>query len=138
MFTSQKMISNGLYFLRVIPDGSRKIAPRKIASSPNSNAKPKPNPDPDRGAIFLGGNFPDTFLTFLPSQFCIMKLRNIYSKISWCIFQKKDSFILTFYSKWCSKNRFLLFENKSAENEQYRVVKSKMLLWRDLLYQICI
>ena len=28
--------------------------------SPNSNANPKPNPDPGRGAIFLGGNFPDT------------------------------------------------------------------------------
>ena len=27
---------------------------------PNSNANRKPNPDPDRGAIFLGGNFPDT------------------------------------------------------------------------------
>ena len=38
-----------------IYNGSRKITP-----SPNSNANPKPNPDPDRGAIFLGGNFPDT------------------------------------------------------------------------------
>ena len=37
-----------------------KLPPRKIAPSPNSNANPKPNPDPDQGAIFLGGNFPDT------------------------------------------------------------------------------
>ena len=39
--------------------GSRKIAP-----SPNSNVNPKPNPDPDQGAIFLGGNFPDTVTDF--------------------------------------------------------------------------
>ena len=32
----------------------------KLSPSPNSNANPKPNPDPDWGAIFLGGNFPDT------------------------------------------------------------------------------
>ena len=32
----------------------------KLPPGPNSNANPKPNPDPDRGAIFLGGNFPDT------------------------------------------------------------------------------
>ena len=33
-----------------------------LGISPNSNANPKPNPDPDpdRGAILLGGNFPDT------------------------------------------------------------------------------
>ena len=37
-----------------------KLPARKIAPSPNSNANPKPNPDPDWGAIFLGGNFPDT------------------------------------------------------------------------------
>ena len=30
----------------------------KLPPSPNAN--PKPNPNPDRGAIFLGGNFPDT------------------------------------------------------------------------------
>ena len=42
---------------------SQKIAPRKIVfPNPNPNASPKPNPDPDRGAIFLGGNFPDTAL----------------------------------------------------------------------------
>ena len=80
MFTSQKMISNGLYFLRVIPDGSRKIAPRKIAPSPNSNAKPKPNPDPDRGTIFLGGNFPDTFLTFFPVSFALWNLEIFIQK----------------------------------------------------------
>ena len=34
----------------------------KIAPSPNSNANRKPKPDPDRGAIFLGGNFPETDL----------------------------------------------------------------------------
>ena len=58
-----------------------KLPPRKIAPSPNSNANPKPNPDPDRGAILLGGNFPDTaavddlqtmplrkILLFLPSN----------------------------------------------------------------------
>ena len=32
----------------------------KLSPSPNSNANPKPNPDPDWGAIFLGGNLPDT------------------------------------------------------------------------------
>ena len=32
----------------------------KIAPSPNSNTNPKPNPNPDRGAVFLGGNCPDT------------------------------------------------------------------------------
>ena len=39
-----------------------KLSLRKIAPSPNSNANPRPNPDPDRGggAIFLGGNIPDT------------------------------------------------------------------------------
>ena len=34
----------------------------KLPPSPNSNANPKPNPDRDQGAIFLGGNFPDTVL----------------------------------------------------------------------------
>ena len=39
----------------------RKLPPRKIASRPNSNANRKPNPASDGGgAIFLGGNFPDT------------------------------------------------------------------------------
>ena len=41
-----------------------KFPPRKIAHpplpTPNLNANPYPNPDPDRGAIFIGGNFPDT------------------------------------------------------------------------------
>ena len=32
----------------------------KIVPSPNSNTNPKPNPNPDRGAVFLGGNCPDT------------------------------------------------------------------------------
>ena len=32
----------------------------KLTSSPNSNVNLKPNLDPDRGAIFLGGNFPNT------------------------------------------------------------------------------
>ena len=32
----------------------------KLPPSPNSNANPKPNADPDRGAIFLGGNLPNT------------------------------------------------------------------------------
>ena len=45
------------YFEKVL----RKLSPRKIVPSPNSNANPIPNPDPDRGAIFLGGNFPNTF-----------------------------------------------------------------------------
>ena len=49
------MLSNIHFF-----HGSRKIAP-----SPNSNANPKPNPDADLGAIFLGGNFPDTFFHML-------------------------------------------------------------------------
>ena len=35
--------------------GSRTIAP-----NPNPNPYAKPNPNPSRGAIFLGGNFPDT------------------------------------------------------------------------------
>ena len=40
-----------------------KLPPRKIAPpSHNSNANPKPNPDPDRGAVLLGGNFPDTVI----------------------------------------------------------------------------
>ena len=44
--------------------GSGKIAPEEnCPPSPNSNANPKPNPDPDRGAIFLGGNFPDIIST---------------------------------------------------------------------------
>ena len=33
----------------------------KLPPNPNSNANPKPNPDPDREAIFLKGNFPDTY-----------------------------------------------------------------------------
>ena len=42
-------------------NGSRKIASEKnFPPSPNSNTNPKPNTDPDRGAILLGGNFPDT------------------------------------------------------------------------------
>ena len=55
--------------LHISLTGARKIAPRKIAPSPNSSANPKPNSDPDGGgwggggAIFLGGNFPDTSLT---------------------------------------------------------------------------
>ena len=32
----------------------------KLPPRPNSNANPKPNPDSDRGAIFPGGNLPDT------------------------------------------------------------------------------
>ena len=32
----------------------------KLPSNPNSNANPKPNSDHNRGAIFLGGTFPDT------------------------------------------------------------------------------
>ena len=37
----------------------------KLPPGPYSNTNPKPNPNPDRGggAIFLGGNFPDTFKT---------------------------------------------------------------------------
>ena len=48
-----------LYYQKVVLG---KLPPRKIAPSPNSNANPKPNPNPERGrgAIFLGGNFPDT------------------------------------------------------------------------------
>ena len=38
--------------------------PRKIApnpnSNPNSNPNANPNLNPNRGAIFLGGNWPDT------------------------------------------------------------------------------
>ena len=52
------MFANKLFTL-----GSRKIAPEENCPSPpspNFNANPKPNPDPDRGAISLGGNFPDT------------------------------------------------------------------------------
>ena len=47
--------------------GSRKIAP----SSPNFNANPKPNPNPDRGAIFLGGNFPDTIYKRSVKDICL-------------------------------------------------------------------
>ena len=39
------------------------LPPRKITPlppNPNSNANAKPNPNPNRGAIFLGGNCPDT------------------------------------------------------------------------------
>ena len=46
------------FWLKLVVLG--KLPPRKISPSLNSNANPKPNPDPDRGAIFLGGNFPDT------------------------------------------------------------------------------
>ena len=55
--------------------------------SPNSNANPKPNPDPDQGAIFLGGNFPDTFKvvstthTAFKMQF-ILKLVNCYNPLT--------------------------------------------------------
>ena len=34
--------------------------PRKIAPNPNSNPNANPNLNPNRGAIFLGGNWPDT------------------------------------------------------------------------------
>ena len=37
-----------------------KLTQRKIVPEPNFNANPKSNPNSDRGAIFLGGNFPDT------------------------------------------------------------------------------
>ena len=80
MFTSQKMISNGLYFLWIIPDGSRKIAPRKIAPKPNSNAKPKPNPDPDRGAVFLGAIFRTPFWHFFPVSFALWNLEIFIQK----------------------------------------------------------
>ena len=36
----------------------RKITPPP--PNPKSNANAKPNPNPNRGAIFLGGNCPDT------------------------------------------------------------------------------
>ena len=36
-------------------DGSRTIAPRKIAPNPKTN--PNPSPNPDQGTIFLGGNY---------------------------------------------------------------------------------
>lgn len=57
--------------------------------------------------IFIG-----LFLIFLSSKCCNTKLKNIYSKISWWIFQKKVSFILKLYSKWCSKNRFNFLKTK--------------------------
>ena len=43
--------------------GSRTIAPEEdCPPNLNSNNNPKPNPNPNRGAIFLGGNCPDTSL----------------------------------------------------------------------------
>ena len=32
----------------------------ELPPNPNFNANPKANPNPNRGAIFLGGNSPDT------------------------------------------------------------------------------
>ena len=47
------------------PHGSGTIAPEEkcpqLNSNPNPNPNPKPNPNPNRGAIFLGGNCPDTY-----------------------------------------------------------------------------
>ena len=45
-------------FLRVLGQ----LPPRKIAPNPKANPNPYPNPNPKRGAIFHGGNCPDTFL----------------------------------------------------------------------------
>ena len=59
--------------------GSRKIAPEENCPppSPNSNANPKLNPDPDRGAIFLGGNFPDT------KKYIQVTFQNISERLLW-------------------------------------------------------
>ena len=51
---------NEKHSIKILKCHIRRKGSRKIAPSRNSNANPKPNPDPDRGAIFLGGNFPDT------------------------------------------------------------------------------
>ena len=40
------------------------LLPRKVAPNPTSNPNAKPNPNSNRGAIFLGGNCPDTAIPF--------------------------------------------------------------------------
>ena len=53
----------GPLLLLIYINVSRTIAPQVNFPSSNTNAKPKPSPNPNRGAIFLGGNCPDTLDT---------------------------------------------------------------------------
>ena len=52
-----------------------------VPPNPKTKLNPNPNPNPNRGAIFFGGNFPDTFTDISLSH--MSKTKVCAQKMSW-------------------------------------------------------
>ena len=72
------------HFVSFTGKGSRTIAPEENCPPPNPKTNPNPNPNPNlnRGAIFLGGNCPDTTGKELCGSLFLIKLQAWHKKES--------------------------------------------------------
>ena len=96
-------------------NGFQENCPRgKLPLSPNSNASRKPNPAPDRGAIFFGGNFPDTLLTILTGK-DLIQYRNGWLAASDLLYMFTQSikFYTFYYQNRCLKNVIHQIDSKN-------------------------
>ena len=133
-----------------ILEGSRKIAP---PPGPNSNVNPKPNPDPDRGAIFLGGNFPDTTRVdkkkikssrkehVIRTCFKFWPMKNIFENYKpmrvwlWLVYKFTENYCcLRLFSEFIqTQKKYLYWKNRYPNLRSTGRIKLKLFLWTELL-----